>query len=1356
MAETQLGSRLCALVFTDLAGSTALKSELGDLAVENLIVRHRDLVASIATATEGRIIDWAGDGCFLTFETPSSGVEFSLRLQQARQDDASLPSTRIGVHMGEVTESQLDGGHARIEGLAVDFAARICSLAAPGQILLSGEAFNSARQRLRGKEVDARLEWRAHGFYEIQGIDEPVHIAEVGIAGVSPLTPPPGSEKVHRAVSPSEEETLGWRPAVGLKVPRRDHWILKSQVGLGGFGEVWLTVHEKTREKRVFKFCFESERIRGLRREVVLFRLLKEALGDRKDIARVLDWDFEQPPYFLEAEYTEGGDLKDWADSRGGLKEVPLAIRIELLAQVAVALNAAHSVGVLHKDIKPSNILVSNVEGQDVPRTSLTDFGIGLITDREALVNMGITAVGLTDTLIASSTPSSGTGTRMYMAPELIEGKPATTLSDVYALGVMLYQIAAGDFRHAIASGWERDVEDPLIIEDIAACVDGNPERRLASAGELASRLRSLEKRRADRAAEIAKEREMKQSRRRKKQFVVASAIGISITVLFGLFALSENQRAQRQADLAAKEKILAAEEKILRIEAENARQEADEARASEAQLRAEAELGKYISDLSLVEQAVSTGDLPAAQNRLEKQIRRLRGWEWGYWVEKAFPVQENLVDLAVDIAKPLTTREQWTGTTPQLVATLTGPNAAVYDFDFSPAGSPMATRDRSGAVFMWQGTAFDRMELGTSVKSAGHVELSFAPVGDILAYTVDGGVHVYDLNAASVVARLPAGREQMFGLLEFSPDGSLLLAGDLTRVVFAWDWRQEELIWSRKIPEGYSPDGFFQPAWIGFTPDASHFVFAEDRTSLAVCSLETGEIAQHVNVDAPEGYYAVELTPQDNRIIYFNPEKNLYSVIGFPSGEPIGEPWFDQSDAGFGAIRSSNDGTTIAIRNTSSAIQLIGVDEASTPQFEALSNIKGVSPPDGGKRVNFSADGSLIAVPQADNSIAIFAPGQNEQLSGKTPYSHADSVAVVRFMGSDNKLATAAYDGTVRTWDLNTKTMISELQAHEDGIAELIPSPDFGLWMTNSYDGTYAVWNLETGTKLYSSPTGPAKDYGGGLRGPIVRLTRPILAKTQFSPDGENLMISSSNGGSIVLDTEAFSPRHTLDGHKLWVLRGEFSPDSALAVNHGQEPTARLWDAKTGSLIGVLESSANFVSSAFSPDSKVLVATHLDGRVTVWDTASAQKINDWKAHTNVVFTVEFDSNGDYFATSSSDGTAAIWDAKDYTLQGRCTGHSDFAIAAFFNPTGDRLLTLATDRTARIWDTHGNELLKIDTGENILNGTWSPSGRRIAVTTMEGQVFVYDSIPVELISSKEESGTALRDRVQEWRDGQMN
>jgi TolB-like protein/class 3 adenylate cyclase/Flp pilus assembly protein TadD len=196
-------SRILTLVFTDLAGSTALKTERGDHAVSELITRHRTLIGRLAAESDGRIIDWAGDGCFLTFETPSAAVLFALRLQRAHGEESDLPGVRTGIHLGEVSERPGPDGdeHARVEGLAVDLAARICGLARPAQVLMSSSVADSARQRLDGKEFGRPIRWQSYGSYSLKGFGEALEIREAGLEGIAPLEAPTASEKATPATS---------------------------------------------------------------------------------------------------------------------------------------------------------------------------------------------------------------------------------------------------------------------------------------------------------------------------------------------------------------------------------------------------------------------------------------------------------------------------------------------------------------------------------------------------------------------------------------------------------------------------------------------------------------------------------------------------------------------------------------------------------------------------------------------------------------------------------------------------------------------------------------------------------------------------------------------------------------------------------------------------------------------------------------------------------------------------------------------------------------------------------------------------------------------------------------------------
>ena len=142
--------------------------------------------------------------------------------------------------------------------------------------------------------------------------------------------------------------------------------------------------------------------------------------------------------------------------------------RLEIVAQAAEGLQAAHDAGVIHRDVKPGNILLSgsNLEIRSPtsaveppatnfrPTVKLTDFGVGQVISDEVLKD--VTHAGFTQTLLGEES-SSHAGTQPYMAPELSAGKPASTRSDIYSLGVVLYQLLVGDFQRLVPTDWADD-----------------------------------------------------------------------------------------------------------------------------------------------------------------------------------------------------------------------------------------------------------------------------------------------------------------------------------------------------------------------------------------------------------------------------------------------------------------------------------------------------------------------------------------------------------------------------------------------------------------------------------------------------------------------------------------------------------------------------------------------------------------------------------------------------------------------------------------------------------------------------------------------------------------------------------
>jgi class 3 adenylate cyclase/tetratricopeptide (TPR) repeat protein len=547
---------LVTLLASDLVASTSVVSRLGDERVAELFARHDRMARDLQAAYGAREIDKT-DGFLLTFDRTTSAVLFALdyheKLAAFGAASGVTLEARIGIHVGEVIFRENPPGDVargakpiEVEGLAKPVVARIMSLAGARQTLLTRGAFDLARRGTMRMSGD--VAWLAHGSYVVAGIGEAIDIYEVGHPRVAPLAPPADTEKARRVIDP--DTIVGWRPAPGVEVPGRPNWELQEKIGVGGFGDVWRAEHKKTHESRVYKFCYDARRLTGLKREVTLVRLLKVELGERKDIARVIDWNFDDVPYFLESEWNPGGSLEQWIAAEGGASAVPLVTRIELVAQVADALAAAHSVGVLHKDIKPANILIRE-DADGTPHACLTDFGIGLLTDRGRLAQAGITASGFTEIHDPDIADTSLNGTRLYMAPEATEGKPPTVQADVYALGVMLYELAIGDLSRALGSGWEADVPDELIRDDIASAVDVHPERRI-DVRMLAHNLRSLEARRADRAAAARALADARRAKKRRSMLVLAGAALLLVTaatvVQLGRVRAEAN-RANREAE---------------------------------------------------------------------------------------------------------------------------------------------------------------------------------------------------------------------------------------------------------------------------------------------------------------------------------------------------------------------------------------------------------------------------------------------------------------------------------------------------------------------------------------------------------------------------------------------------------------------------------------------------------------------------------------------------------------------------------------------------------------------------------------------------------------------------------------
>ncbi len=355
----------------------------------------------------------------------------------------------------------------------------------------------------------------------------------------------------------------------GDAIPLRPHWKAVRPLANGRPDTVWLGEHVKTREVRVFKFAVDGVRLRTLQREVTLSRLLQKSLTDTRGFVRVIDWELEESPFFIESEYG-GLNLLEWSQTEH-FQRLPLDGRVALAAELAESVAASHLLGILHNDLKPTNVLVAD-SSQDsatavdldanktLPasawRLKVADFGVASLTGPERLRQMEITQLGFPSDTAYAANGNTPVGSAMYCAPETLTGATPSVLTDVYALGVMLYQIACGDFLEPPSPGWERRIDDPILREDIAKAANIDPDARISSAAELVKRLRSLASRRAEKqeleralAASHHAQQALAEARLRRPWVIlamVALCLGLGASLWFA-------QRAAHARDLVEK-----------------------------------------------------------------------------------------------------------------------------------------------------------------------------------------------------------------------------------------------------------------------------------------------------------------------------------------------------------------------------------------------------------------------------------------------------------------------------------------------------------------------------------------------------------------------------------------------------------------------------------------------------------------------------------------------------------------------------------------------------------------------------------------------------------------------------------
>ena len=198
------------------------------------------------------------------------------------------------------------------------------------------------------------------------------------------------------------------------------------------------------------------------------------------------------------------------------------------------------------------------------------------------------------------------------------------------------------------------------------------------------------------------------------------------------------------------------------------------------------------------------------------------------------------------------------------------------------------------------------------------------------------------------------------------------------------------------------------------------------------------------------------------------------------------------------------------------------------------------------------------------------------------------------------------------------------------------------------------------------------------------------------FSPSGE-LLASGGRDNSIILwDVATRQIRGTaLTGHTGWINAVDFSPDGLLLASASEDSTVRLWDVATGEAVGqpMTGHTGAVHSVAFSPDGLLLASTGEDGTVRLWDVATGAAVGQpMTGHTGVVWSVAFSPDGTRLATGSSDQMIIFWDVETQTPIGEpLVGHTNWVMSLAYSPDGQILASGSADNTVRLWDVETRE-----------------------------------------------------------------
>lgn len=1043
---------------------------------------------------------------------------------------------------------------------------------------------------------------------------------------------------------------------------------LLQQIGVGGMGAVWMAEQYEPVKRRVALKVIRADM--GTKSAVARFEAERQACAmmDHQNIAKILDAGTTETgnPYFV-MELVRGIPLNKYCDKH----RLDIRKRLQLMIPVCRAVQHAHQKGIIHRDLKHSNVLVTEYDGDPVPK--VIDFGLAK-------------ALGHQDTLTEKTMFTEigkVVGTLQYMSPEQTETNnlDVDTRSDVYSLGVMVYKLLVGatpldDGAHvqkslldALKLIREKDPARPSVrisvseesTKILCALRTVQPDKlKQILVGDLDwIVMKALEKDRKDRyqtANDLAMELErylndeqvlarppsaiysLKKFVKRNRglvAFILATSFlliaGIMATSTATWFAIRESNRANYESFLAG--------------------EESKKARLAEA----EAQTSEKLRKIELLAQKLKSawsnwrlGDAEPAWQLLNLLSKAEDGWESRY-LRSEFSSSDE---------------------------TLYGHSDDVVSIDSSDNGKYIVTAANDNSIKVWD--ADSKKLLYTQLLDDQPTSVRFSPKSKLIACSTRA-------NKIRLWHAATGKRYQTFGpystditCIDFSPDGRLLFAGAAEK---------------DSIGNG----------------DDREYLESDSASTIRVVSVEKGTVLQTLEGHTQD-IMSINCSPDGNTIASGSLDKSIR--VWKKTGEEFSLSYvLDKHFLGVTSVSIDASGKQLLSGSHDTTIRLWELETG-----ELFRTFIGHT-----NRVNsarFSEQGDRIVSASTDRTARIWNMTGEEIL---TCQGHFDSIRDATFSQDGQQILTASKDNTVRVWDSKKRPSTVTVREGVKTIWSADFSTDGRTVARGSDDGTIVIINADSGEIIHTigQPGDPAilslafspdskylaagdavekdvddkKEEEGGEREVYSRLriwnaknfelVKTIDAHTgfiwdvSFSMAGDFLMTASADSTATVWETKNWSPVATLKGHASEVASARFSRNGQLIVTASDDRTIKLWNANSYELIKTFEGHRNSVWKAiFSPSGDSIASSSYDGEIIIWNVVTKEKLQRFQAHTNQIAGLTFSKNGSRLVSASDDKTIKIWDVQSAIEMFVLRDKDDALIThVSFSRNGDKLVS---------------------------------------------------------------------------------